>query len=270
MIRTIQRLLALAAAGFLLAGTVGAGTAAAASPRAAAVPTARAGVDRCAALRVTALAQPTVANLQALGRCEIDGRLAALARLQAAVDASAALTDAHEAALDSILSSTVARLRALRTEIDGDTTVEAVREDIRRIYVELGVYALVARQVGLVIAADRAAVAADRLSAAAGRLEAAINQAEASGKNVGDARRHLATMTAQVAVARAAAAGVAAPVLALTPAAWTAGDARPVLRRAQADLRDGLVATAPRRGGRPGGARRPALRSPPGELGTPG
>ena len=49
-------------------------------------------------------------------------------------------------------------------------------------------------------------------------------------------------MTAQVAVARAAAAGVAAPVLALTPAAWTAGDARPVLRRAQADLRDALVA----------------------------
>ena len=112
------------------------------------------------ALHVTTLAQPTVANLQALGRCEIDGRLAALARLQAAVDASAALTDAHEAALDSILSSTVARLRALRTEIDGDTTVEAVREDIRRIYVESGVYALVARQVGLVIAADRAAVAA--------------------------------------------------------------------------------------------------------------
>jgi hypothetical protein len=245
MNRTIKRLLATAVSGLVLAGTIGAGTAMAAPPRApglVAEPGAdRVAIARCAPLRAAARAEPTVANLQALGRCEIDGRLAALARLQASVDASPALTDAHEAALDAILSSTGAGLRALRTEIDGDTTVEALRDDLRRIVEDFRVYLLVAPQVVLVEATDRVGVAATRLDTAAGRLEAAIGRAEAAGRDVGDARQHLATMRAKTAAARSAVDGVAAAVLALTPAAWNAGDAAPVLQRARAALREARV-----------------------------
>lgn len=242
MNRTLQRLLASAATGLILAGTLGAGTAAAAPSRAADPAAARAGVDRCAPLRITARAEPTVANLQAVGFCEIDRRLETLANLQSVVDASPTLTDAHEAALDVILASTGAGLRALRAEIDGDTTVEAVREDIGRIATDFRVYALVARQVWLVTAADTVVVTAAGFSTTADRLEAVIARAEASGKDVGDARAHLATLRASVAKAEATVEGVVSAVLALTPAAWNAGDAAPVLKDARDSVREGRVA----------------------------
>lgn len=236
MNRTLQRLLATAATGLVLAGTMGAGTALAA-PAAA-----RAGVDRCAPLRITARAEPTVANLQAVGRCEIDRRLETLTNLQSVVDTSTALTDAHETALDGILSSTSSGLRALRTEIDGDTTVDALREDIRRIFEDFRVYALVARQVPLVKAADTVVTTATAFDTTADRLEAAIDQAVANGKDVKDARTHLAAMIASVSKARADVDGVAAAVLGLTPAAWNAGDAKPVLQEARESVRDARAA----------------------------
>ena len=145
-----------------------------------------------------------MASLQAVGRCEIDRRLESLAKLQGVVDASRALTDAHEAALEAILSSTKAGLRALRAEIDGDTTIAALREDIHRIFADFRVYALVARQVWLVKADDTVSATAARFDRAAVRLKAAIDAAEAKGRDVGDARAQLATMIASVGRARAA------------------------------------------------------------------
>ena len=158
------------------------------------------------------------------------------------MDASATLTDAHEVALDAVLASTSAGLRALRAEIDGDTTVEAVREDLRRIDADFRVYVLVARQVALVRAADTVVATAAGFATTADRLEAAIARAEANKKNVRDARRHLATVRASADGAEAAVAGVATAVLALTPAAWNAGDAAPVLRKAGESVRDARVA----------------------------
>ena len=242
MNRTLQRLLAISTTGLVLAGTLGASTVLAAPAAAPGATAARAGVDRCAPLRVTARAEPTVANLQAVGRCEIDRRLETLANLQSVVDTSTTLTDAHEAALDAILAATSTGLRALRTEIDGDTTVEALREDIRRIYEEFRVYVLVARQVWLVIAADTVVATAARFDTAADRLEAAIDRAETAGKDVADARTHLASMIAVVDKAESAVGGVASAVLDLTPAAWNAGDAAPVLKNARDSVRDARVA----------------------------
>jgi len=237
MNRTIQRLLVTAATGLVLAGTLGAGSALAAPPQVADPATERIGIGRCAPLWLAARAEPTVANLQAVGRCEIDRRLETLAKLQSVVDNSAALSDAHEAKLDAILSSTGSGLRALRAEIDGDSTVEALREDIRRIAEDFRVYVLVARQVALVTAADTVDATAAGLAVAAERLEAAIDRAEAAGRDVKDARAHLATMIAAVDRAETAVDGVAEAVLDLTPAAWNAGAAGPVLKDARESLR---------------------------------
>jgi hypothetical protein len=239
--RTLHRLFVAAATGLVLVGTLGAG-AALAAPQQAPAAEDRVGVGRCTPLQVTARAEPTVANLQALGRCEIDRRLETLANLQSVVDASTTLTHAHETALDAILASTSAGLRALRAEIDGDTTVEALREDLRRIAADSRVYVLVARQVALVRATDTIVVTASAFDATAERLEAAIDRAEASGKDVDDARAHLATMITSADAAEDAVDGVATAVLALTPAAWNAGDAAPVLRDARASMGDGHAA----------------------------
>jgi len=239
--RTGLRLTALATA-IVLAGTVGVGSALAARPAAtpdtAATTDARHGVGRCAPLWLTARAEPTVENWEAVGLCEIDRRLETLSVLQARVDASAVLTDVHERALDEILSSTQSGLRALRAEIEADTTLAELREDITSIFEDYRVYALVVRQVWLVVGDDTVDVTADGFDTAADRLEAAIDAAEAAGKDIGDARAHLAAMIRHVEAARDEVDGDAEAVLALTPADWNDESAQPILREARQSLAD--------------------------------
>jgi len=187
----------------------------------------------CAREWAAAKAEPTVAHLQAVGFCEIDRRLVTIDRLQAVVDGARALTDAHETALEAILGTSATGLRALRAEIAADTTVTELRTDIRRIFEDFRIYALVSRQVQLVRAADTVDAAGASLTTASGRLEGLIDQAEANGKDVTEARAHLAAMEAAIDEALTDVDGVADEVLVLTPAGWNAGTAGPVLREAR-------------------------------------
>jgi hypothetical protein len=241
MHRTIHRLAAAAALSLLLAAAVGAGSAVAAPAPGTApggVQALTAASGRCAAEWEAARTGPTVEELQALGFCEIDRRLEDLARMQTAVDGSQTLTDAHEASLDAILASTTTGLQALRAEIDAATTLDGAREGVRRIVEDFRVYVLVARQVRLVIADDVVAAGVERVEAAADRLEDAIEAAREAGRNVGDAPSHLAAMRREANAAARAVEGDAAEVLALTPAAWNAGDAKPVLDAARASVQE--------------------------------
>lgn len=230
--------------GLLLAAVVGVTPVLAAAPRPAVGanppnPAVELNVRRhCAPEWLAAKAQPTVEHLQAVGFCEIDRRLVTIGRLQAGVDAARALTDAHESALETILGSSVAGLRALRAEIDADTTVEELRADIKSIFEDFRIYALVTRQVQLVRAADTVDAAGAALGKAADRLAALIAQAGANGKDVTEASAHLAAMEAAIAAALAGVDGVADEVLPLTPADWNAGTAGPVLREARAAIED--------------------------------
>ncbi|MES2209987.1 MAG: hypothetical protein V4515_07345 [Chloroflexota bacterium] len=214
--------------------------------RSASVPQAeeREGRARCADAWLAARAEPSVANLKTVGFCEIDRRLATIERLGKAVDESRALTDDHAAALNRILDDSAAGLRTLRAKIAADTTVEELRADIRSIFTEFRIYALVTRQVWLVRGADTVDMAGARLETASDRLEAMIAQAEANGKDVTEANAHLAAMQTAIADALAAVDGVADDILPLTPADWNAGTAGLVLRSAheaitsaRADLR---------------------------------
>lgn len=238
---TIQRLVATTTTALLLVATVGAGTVLA-TPAVLAATVApdpeRASSGRCAAQWDAARGEPTVARLQAVGRCEIDRRLDTLEKLQQAVDTSKALTDAHEAALEAVIGSTRSGLTALRVEIDAATTVPALREDLRRIAEEFRVYVLVGRQVRLVIGDDTVAAAVTKAEASAARVRAAVDAAETAGKDVAASRAHLATMTKAIAAAAKAVEGDATAVLAQTPARWNAGDAKPVLDAARASIRE--------------------------------
>ncbi len=190
----------------------------------------------CSSEWLAAKAEPTVEHLQAVGLCEIDRRLVTIGRLGSAAEAARALTDAHQASLEAILDSSAAGLRALRAEIEADTTVAEVRADIKRIFEDFRIYILVTRQVQLVIAADAVDAAGAALNGAATRLAALIDEAEGKGKDVTEATAHLAAMEAAIAEALAGVDGVAASVLPLTPAGWNAGTAGPVLREARAAI----------------------------------
>jgi len=194
------------------------------------------GVARCAAASLKAKADPTVANYQALGFCEVDRRLATLTRLGSLVDQAGALTDAHKATLKGILAGSTSGLTALRGQIGSDTTVAALRTDIRKVFTDYRVYVLVARQVNLVRGDDRIGAAADRLTSATTRLKDAIARAKANGKDVTVAQGHLDAMTAAIAKARDEVAGDADAVLAQTPAGWNAGTAKPILDAARASI----------------------------------
>lgn len=241
--------------GLILAATIGVSPVLAAS-----APTRSSGTDRtvqaeeiagrarCATAWRQANADPTVENLQAVGTCEIDRRLATIERLGNAVDNARALTDAHQAALEAILDNAAAGLRALRAEIQADTTVAELREDIKRIFEDFRIYALVTRQVWLVTAADSVDAAGGALNETAADLASLIAQAEANGKDVTQAKADLAAMEAAIAAALEGVDGVAEEILPLTPADWNAGTAGPVLREARgailaarADLRTAMA-----------------------------
>ena len=207
-----------------------------------------AGRHRCAEAWRAAAADRTVEHYQAVGLCEIDRRLATIERLGNAIDGSRPLTDGHQATLQEILDKAAAGLRALRAEIEADTTLPELREDIGSIFEDYRIYVLVVRQVWLVMAADTVDAAGAALDGTAADLAALIERAEAAGQDVTEATAHLAAMEAAIAEALAGVDGVADEVLPLTPADWNAGTAGPVLREgrqaivdARADLRTAMT-----------------------------
>lgn len=193
---------------------------------------------RCAEAWLAARANPTVETLKRVGLCEVDRRLATIERLNRAVDGNRPLTDAHQAALEAILDDSAAGLRALRAEIEADTTVAELREDITSIFEDFRIYALVTRQVWLVMAADTVDAAGTKLEGVAERLAGLIEQAAANGKDVTEAQAHLAAVEAAIDEALATVDGVADEVLPLTPADWNAGTAGPILRAARQAIAD--------------------------------
>jgi len=203
---------------------------------------------RCANAWRAAAADPSVETYKVVGLCEIDRRLATIERLGNAIETSRALTDDHQAALQAILDDSAAGLRALRAEIEADTTLAELREDIRSIFEDFRIYALVVRQVWLVVAADTVDVAGARLDETAADLAVLIERAEAAGQDVTEAKAHLAAMVAAIDEALAGVDGVAEDVLPLTPADWNDGTAGPILRAtrqaiadARADLRTAMA-----------------------------
>lgn len=240
MHRSLARIRRAGSTGLLvvLASMLAAGSALAAPrpadvarPMAPAAEETRRGV--CADAWQAARSEPSVANLQAVGRCEIDRRLATIERLRGAVDGARRLTDEHEAALERILDRSASGLRALRAEIEAATTVGELRTDLQRIVEDFRIYLLVVPQVRLVIAADVTEAAIARAIQVADRLEQAIQAAEAAGKDVGDANEHLASMRAHIRAADAKVDGLAGRILPLTPADWNDGTARPILERSR-------------------------------------
>lgn len=192
-----------------------------------------------------------VAALQRRCTNAIDRRLGQLSALSSRVGSAANLTDAHEAALAGAVSSASAGLGQLKATIAADTDLATLQGHCKEIVSGYLVYALVTPQVHIVVAADNVLAAANRLDQASAKLADAIAAAKAAGKDTSVAEAKLADMQEEIAAGRAAAAGVADPVLALTPASagsigGVLGTARAALGTAKAHLaaagRDGAEA----------------------------
>jgi hypothetical protein len=190
---------------------------------------------------------PTLDELKAFGDCEIARRLTTLDTLTKLISDSQFATSEHKSALSSEVGSTRSGLASLKTRIDAETDLAAMKAEVRQIATDFRVYALVAPKVHLVLGADRVAAAEDKFGQIDTRLSDLIAKAEAAGKDVSDARAHLASMNVAVDKAVALAGPIPAAVLPLTPAQFNAGTAGPILtdsRSRLAQARDQLKVAA--------------------------
>jgi hypothetical protein len=180
-----------------------------------------------------------VGSLRTLGDCEIDRRLDTITKLQARVAGAAALTAADRAALHSQLAADTSGLAALRTQIDHETNVGALRADLEKIVTDFRVYLLMAPKAADVIAADNGLAAVIRLGTLSTKLQARIDAAHAAGKEVTRAQSDLDAMNAKVAQVSPLVQGVPAAVLPLTPAQFNGGTAAPILASSRTSLQAG-------------------------------
>lgn len=232
MLHAIRRaVVGLAASALLTVAGSGAAFAASPAPTTTPLPVVRSGP--CATAWQQAHADPSVANLDALGDCEIGRRFATLDTLGARIAAAANLTAADRSALAAELAATRSGLAGLKATIDADSTVGQLRTDLPKIATDYRVYLLVVPQVHLVIAADAETAAVARLRELSTDLAARIARAQAAGRDVTGAQADLAAMNGAITDAAVQVQGLSAQLLTLTPARWNAGAAGPVLQHAR-------------------------------------
>ena len=219
----------LALGGALLLSSVG--VAAAVTP-----PAGPSGKDVCAVQAAAMKAGATVETARAFGDCEIGRRFTTITALTAKITASKVLTASDSAALQSEVASTKTGLTSLKTTIDSETSLPALRADITKIAVDYRVYLLVAPQVHLISAADGVITAQARFADMNTKLAARIAAAKAAGKNTTTAQTALDAMNAAVVTAVGLAQPLPAKLLPLTPAQYNSGTARPILLSSRAAL----------------------------------
>jgi hypothetical protein len=177
----------------------------------------------------------------------IDGRLATLRALRTAVNAAGHLTAPHKSTLTSLIASDEAGLTTLRTKVNGETTVAAVRADDQSMVNDYRIYILVAPKVRLTIAADVEGAVVQRLRQVADTLATAISNAKQAGKNTSQAEADLADLRSQTDAASTAIAGKADALLAIQPgpdATAILNQVAPVrdaVRTARTDLRKAVA-----------------------------
>ncbi len=151
-----------------------------------------------------------VGNLRKLGNCEVDRRLDTITKLQSRVADATALTAGDRDALRSQLTAATSGLTALRAQIDGETDVQVLKADLRKIATDFRIYLLMAPKVADVIAADTELAAVGRLGTRATQLQARIDADKAAGKDVTGAQADLDAMTAKVSQVSPLVAGIPA------------------------------------------------------------
>jgi hypothetical protein len=223
-------------AGLAVAGVLAVSSAAvvtAASPVVAGGP---AGNGVCATAATAVKAGASITTLRAFGDCEIARRLVTLDKLSGRISSSKVLTSSDSAALSGEVAWTKSGLSALKVQIDSETSLVALRAEVRKIVTDYRVYLLVGPKVNLVSGADGVQATKAVFDKVSTNLTARIAAAKAAGKNTMAAQADLGAMNAAVAQALSLTQPLPAALLPLTPAQYNAGTAGPVLKSARATL----------------------------------
>lgn len=171
---------------------------------------------------------------------QLEGRQVQLAALTRDVELGRDLSASDRTTLTTDLANEGSGIAALRPQATADTTCAALLATGRAMVTDYRVYVVMTPQVRLTVAGDTELYVAAQLAAAEPRVTVTIDDAAGDGEDVDAARTALADLEHQVATADQAADGIAAQVLAFTPASypgcWSAFVAD------QSRLRDGQAA----------------------------
>ncbi len=164
-----------------------------------------------------------IARLKNKADTEIDRRLKTLNNLITRLNGTGGkvqkLSATNKATLIAQITSETTGLAALKTKIDSTTyaTVTDLATDVKSIITDYRVYLLIAKKVGIIVAADSELAAADRLSDLATKLQDKINTAKTAGTDVTSMQALHDDMMTKINDAKAKANAVETAVLALQP-----------------------------------------------------
>jgi hypothetical protein len=184
----------------------------------------------------------TLAEIKAKASAAISRRDSALQRAISTVTANEYLTSSDKATVLATLNSDLTGLNALAPVIQSDSTVTKARSDYKTIFTSYRVFALALPQARLAAAADDlTGKILPRLTHAQSRLQGLLSGRD-SAKNTPAVQAAIADLAKQINAITAATDGLAAAVLADTPAGWNANHAilsqpRSQLVSARADAR---------------------------------
>lgn len=128
--------------------------------------------------------QAIITRLKNKGDNEINRRLSTLNTLSSSINASTKLDADSKAALTIQVQNEITGLNGLKSKLDAETDLATLRGDIKAIFDDYRVYALIVPKVHLVAAADRMQAAIEKLQALAAKLNDKILAAQAKGKDV--------------------------------------------------------------------------------------
>jgi hypothetical protein len=162
----------------------------------------------------------TLAGIKARAATDITERVTSLNAAISKVNAANGL-GASQAALVSYLGNDIAPLQELNQTIQGDTTVQQASHDFGTIFSDYRVYRLVLPAAWIAADADHATTTAiPNLTA-----DAATAQARVTPANQATVQPLINDLNGQISTATNATNGLAATVLAFTPAQWDANNA---------------------------------------------
>ncbi len=171
----------------------------------------------------------------------IDERIASLNKAIARVNSANRLTSADKAELVADLNSAITRLTNLKAKIAAETSAEAVKADLKSIFSDFKIFAVLEPKTQGLTAAAKMSFQVDKLSLAADKINALVVKAQTAGKNTTAMKALFTDYQTQISDAKKQIAAAKAKFTAMkvsdpTGAKTLFQDGKAILKLAKADI----------------------------------
>lgn len=158
-----------------------------------------------------------ISSLKDKAAREIDRRIKALGALSTRIQTMKKISDAQKTALKSSIQSQITTLTDLKTKIEAENDITALRTDAQSIIKSYRIYALIIPQGTIIAAADRALTLAEQMTTLGTKLQTRISEAKTAGKDVAALEKSLVDYNAKITDAKTQAQAAIDSVSKLTP-----------------------------------------------------